>query len=253
MNWFKSTIEGAGLKRFGASPILVGMLTLSALTGVVASAALSIPAFGLFLALGVLAFQFETLSLLAKVRRRKVAKLWPEVLDSVHSAIVSGLSLNDAFDDLAIQGPKAVRQYFLELANSVDSGVPFQTAMDSLKSSVGEAHVDKFCEVLCLAYESGSESLSASLAQQSRTLRDDLSLAGRLEAQQSWVVGTAKIAVAAPWIVVAMLSVRQENAQVYNSTLGSQILLTGFLVCAVAYRLVNSLGQIPSQTRFLVR
>jgi tight adherence protein B len=182
-----------------------------------------------------------------------MAQLWPEVIDSVHSAVVSGLSLSDAFDDLAIEGPKPVRQYFRDLTNSLDSGITMESAIDSLKSNIGEVHADKFCEILRLANESGAETLAYSLAQQSRNLRNDLAIAGQLEAKQSWVVGTAKIAVAAPWIVVALLSVRSENAQVYNSAAGIQILFVGFIICIVAYRLVNSLGVIPKQPRNLLK
>lgn len=253
MNWFVSTIEGAGLKRIGAGPVFIVILGLAILVGFLSAGATGISAFGLFLALGVLAFQFEAITMLATARRRRLAKLWPEVIDSVHSAIVSGLSLSDAFDELAIDGPKPVRHYFADLTNSLDSGITMESAIDSLKSNIGEVHADKFCEVLRLANVSGAESLGSSLAQQSQNLRTDLSLAGQLEAKQSWVVGTAKIAVAAPWIVVALLSVRSENAQVFNSAAGIQVLFVGFIICVSAYRLVNSLGAIPNQPRSFLK
>jgi tight adherence protein B len=253
MNWFYSTLEGAGLIKFGPMSVFAGMLATATLVGLVSVNAFGIPAFGLFLAIGVLAFQFEALSLIAASRRRRLVRLWPEILDSVHSAVVSGLSLNDAFDDLAIEGPKPVRHFFLELTNSIDSGVTMETAIDSLKSRIGEVHADKFCEVLRLVNTSGSESLALSLNQQSQNLRSELSLSGQLEAKQGWVLGTAKIAVVAPWIVVALLSLRSENAQVYNSAIGVQVLFAGFVICVVAYRLVNSLGTIPSQPRTLVK
>ena len=253
MKWFVSTIEGAGLKRIGAGPVFTIVLGLGVLVGLLSAAMTGITAFGFFLALGVLAFQIEALSLLATARRRRMAKLWPEIIDSVYSAVVSGLSLSDAFDDLAIEGPKPVKHYFRDLTNSLDSGITMESAIDSFKSNIGEVHADKFCEILRLANESGAETLAYSLAQQSQNLRNDLALAGQLEAKQSWVVGTAKIAVAAPWIVVGLLSVRSENAQVYNSSAGLQVLFVGFLVCVVAYRLVNSLGVIPAQPRILLK
>jgi tight adherence protein B len=253
MKWFVSTIEGAGLQRLGAGSVFIAFLAAAILVGLISASATGIAALGFFLALGVLAFQFEAISLLAISRRRRLAKLWPEVIDSVQSAIVSGLSLSNAFDDLAIEGPKPVRHFFHDLTDSLDSGVTMESAIDSLKSRIGEVHADKFCEVLRLANDTGAEALANSLAQQSQNLRNDLALAGQLEAKQSWVVGTAKIAVAAPWIVVALLSVRSENSQVYNSAAGVQILFVGFIICVVAYRLVNSLGVIPSQPRILLK
>jgi tight adherence protein B len=253
LKWFVSTIEGAGLKRIGAGPVFLFILALTILVGLLSAGATGISAFGFFLSLGALAFQLEAISLLATARRRRMARLWPEVIDSFHSAIVSGLSLSEAFDDLAIDGPTPVRHYFRDVTNMLDSGITMEVAIDNLKSNIGEVHADKFCEVLRLANDSGAESLAASLAHQSQNLRNDLALAGQLEAKQSWVVGTAKMAVTAPWIVVALLSVRSENTQVYNSPLGSQILFAGFIICVVAYRLVNSLGAIPHQPRMLLK
>ena len=70
-----------------------------------------------------------------------------------------------------------------------------------------------------------------------------------MDSKQGWVSGTAKIAVAAPWVVVAMLSSREENAVIYNTPEGAAILLLGFVVCVVAYRLVHLLGSLPQQPR----
>ena len=249
MRWFLSTVEGAGLARFKPWMILLTMVMLASLFGLFVAELIGIAAFGLFLGIGALAFEFEFLSLIAASRRRKIAKLWPEVIDSVSAALVAGLSISDAFDELRINGPRQLGNHFELLSRSLDSGSSFEQALDNLKSSIGEVHADKFCETLRLANASGSELLVTSLKLQSKNLRSDLSLMGQLEAKQGWVVGTAKIAVSAPWVVVALLSLRPENSQFYNSELGSQILFLGFIVCIFAYRLVQFLGRLPVQPR----
>lgn len=252
MRWFVSTLEGAGLIRFKPSWVLLAMASSACLVGLMSFQSLGVPTFGLFLALGILGFEFEFLAILASARRRKIAKLWPEVIDSVHSALVAGLSISDAFDDLRINGPRPLRGHFEALSRSLDSGFSFEQSIDALKSSIGQVHADKFCETLRLAKNSGSELLTVSLKQQAKNLRNDLSLHGQLEAKQGWVVGTAKISVAAPWVVVALLSIRPENAQFYSSALGSQIMFVGFVVCVLAYKLVQFLGRLPTQPRIFV-
>jgi tight adherence protein B len=72
---------------------------------------------------------------------------------------------------------------------------------------------------------------------------------GQIEAKQGWVSGTAKIAVAAPWIVVAMLSSRPENISAYNSLAGVTVLILGFVVSIFAYRIVILFGSIPENPR----
>lgn len=249
MRWFRSLVEGAGLARYGSGVVGLMMLTIALVFGFIAFQLFKVPALSGFIVLGVLAMEFESLSTAAKNRRRELAKLWPEVLDSIHSAIVSGMSLADGFDELASSGPQRLRSHFLGLSHRLDSGWSFEEAIDELKSNLGEVHADRLCEVLRLVATTGSESLGITLRNQSTSLRRDLAIAGQLESKQGWVAGTAKIAVAAPWVIVALLSSRPENALVYNTAEGAAILLLGFLVCVVAYRLVHLLGTLPQQPR----
>lgn len=253
MKWFRSTLEGAGLARYGSLNISVGIIGVAGFFGYLVATLFKVPSLGLFVFLGTLAFELEAMSLMAASRRREFSRLWPEVVDSMHSAIVSGMSLASALDEIALTGPKRLRPYFQNLINQIDQGWGIEQAIDSLKSSIGEIHADRLCEVLRLVSSAGSESLALALRNQSKTLRKDLALMGQIDSKQGWVTGTAKMAVAAPWIVVAMLSIRPENANVYNSAAGSLILLIGFLVCVFAYRLVHFLGALPEPPRVFSR
>jgi tight adherence protein B len=249
MLWFKSSVEGAGLARLGWKSVFLAMAAVSVFLGLLVVELFKIPALGLFVAMGFMAFEIESLSIWAKTRRRELAKLWPEVIDSISSAISAGMSLLDAMDDLATRGPKRLQPHFLSLSMKLDSGWAFSAAIDDLKMNLGEVHADRLCEVLRLVSDSGSESLAATLRRQSANLRRDIAMEGQIESKQGWVAGTAKIAVAAPWIVVALLSVRPENAASYNSSSGALILLIGFLVSVFAYRLVQILGTLPERPR----
>jgi tight adherence protein B len=131
----------------------------------------------------------------------------------------------------------------------VDLGWSLEDSLDEFKAELGEVHADRLCELLIMVVSTGSESLLTTLRQQSMSLRLDIARNSQIESKQGWVLGTAKIAVSAPWIVVALLSVRPENSAIYNSTSGAAILLVGFLICVFAYRLVHVLGALPQQPR----
>ena len=249
MRWFRSVVEGAGLAKYGPGAVALCLCTISSASGLMSFQLFRVPALSSFVALGVFAMLIESLSTMAKNRRRELPRLWPEVLDAIHSAIASGMSLADAFDELAARGPQRLRAHFLILTQRIDSGWAFAEAIDELKSNLGEVHADRLCEVLRLVSSTGSESLGSTLRKQATSLRRDLAVTGQLDSKQGWVAGTAKIAVAAPWAVVAMLSSRNENAAVYNTPEGAAILLLGFVVCVVAYRLVHLLGSLPQQPR----
>lgn len=249
MNWLRSTVEGAGLAKPGLGSVLGAVTAFAILSGLMVAQIFGVVALGAFVALGVFALELEFLSGLARSRRKQLASLWPELLDSIHSAVSSGMSLVEALDDLSFQGPMRLRGHFAKLTHRLDSGWSLEEGLFELKRSLGEVHADRLCELLLLVSQTGSESLAKTLRQQSQNLRKSISSMAEIHSKQGWISGTAKIAVSAPWVVVALLSTRSENALVYNSVSGATILLIGFLVCIVAYRLVHFLGALPDQPR----
>lgn len=249
MTWLKSTLEGAGLARYGVGVVALTLFFLAVAAAAITYQVFNVLVLGVFIGLGVLAMELEALSSMAKNRRRELSRLWPEVLDAIHSAVSSGMTLSDAFDDLAQSGPHRLRSHFQKLSHRLDTGWSFEQSIDELKASLGEVHADRLCEVLRLVSATGSESLGHTLRQQASSLRRDLAVAGQIDSKQGWVSGTAKIAVAAPWVVVGLLATRKENSAIFNTAEGAAILLLGFVVCIVAYRLVHLLGNLPQQPR----
>jgi len=222
---------------------------VSLASGAGAIAATQVVALGLCLGLGAFGFGLELVNLRAKARRREVASLWPEVVDSLQSAAAAGIGFTEGFFELALRGPLVLRANFAGFVHRIDSGWPVELALDWLKSELGEIHADRLIELLRVVLVAGGEGYQEALRNQSRQLREDLNLWGQLESKQGWVAGTAKMAVAAPWIVVAMLSARPENAGIYNSQEGSTILIFGFVLSIVAYRFIHLLGSLPAAPR----
>jgi tight adherence protein B len=249
MKWLETNLEGAGLAKYGVPGFLVFAVFVSVFLAASVYSILEVLALSVFLALGSFAFLLEAVASRAKARRRNLMSLWPEIIDSIHTAVIAGLTLSDAFDDLAISGPLKLRAIFQRFSARLDSGWSFDDSIEKLKSEFGDVHADRLCEILRLVSNSGSEALSSTLKIQSENLRRELALRGQIDAKQGWVVGTAKISVAAPWLVVAMLSMRPESALAYNSIEGVSILLLGFVVSMLAYRLVQFLGSLPEMPR----
>jgi tight adherence protein B len=252
MNWLKSAVEGAGLAKYGIQSVVFVILFSSVVVGVWVHTAFGVIALAAFVAVGTCGLGFEMLLIKARHRRAELVKVWPEVVDSIHSAITSGLSLAEALSELAHSGPPTLRLAFANATARLDAGVSMENTLDLLKADLGEVHADRLCENLRLSASGGGESLAESLRQQSKQLRADVALWGELNSKQGWIAGTAKLAVAAPWIVVAMLSIRPENAAVYNTSSGVAILLVGFVVSVFAYRLIHFLGTLPQQPRVFV-
>jgi tight adherence protein B len=249
LSWLRSAVEGAGFSRFGVAGVVVTIALGASVVGLWVTATTRVSAFGVCLALGVFGFGLELLNLRAKRRRRELASLWPEVVDSLQSAAASGIGFTEGFLELSQRGPLVLRASFAGFIHRIDSGWPVEQALDWLKRELGEIHADRLIELLQVVLAAGGQGYQESLRNQSRQLREDLNLWGQLESKQGWVAGTAKMAVAAPWIVVAMLSARAENAAIYNTQEGASVLILGFVVSIVAYRFIHLLGALPLTPR----
>ena len=82
-------------------------------------------------------------------------------------------------------------------------------------------------------------------------MRTDARTRAELESRQTFIVNAARLAVAAPWLLLGMLSVRTETIKEYDSPAGLMVLAVGACVCVVAYRLMLRVGRLPEEVRVL--
>jgi len=82
-------------------------------------------------------------------------------------------------------------------------------------------------------------------------LRESARTRSELEARQSWTVNGARLAVAAPWIVLVVMAGRPEAMLAYNSGIGAVVLLGGLLVSVLCYAVMLRIGALPEDERVL--
>ncbi|WP_347756791.1 type II secretion system F family protein [Agrococcus sp. ProA11] len=185
----------------------------------------------------------------AKRRRRAQAAVWPDVVDHLVSAVRSGLALPDAVSQLEHAGPAVTRPAFAGYAADLRATGSFGYALDRLKDRLADPVGDRIIETLRMAREVGGTEVTTVLRELAAYLRADLATRGELEARQSWVVSAARLGVAAPWIVLLILSTRPEAAQAYNSGGGFALIAAGAIVTFIAYRVMLRIGALPTEAR----
>jgi tight adherence protein B len=192
---------------------------------------------------------------LAKARaRRRIAEfreLWPDVVDNIASAVRAGLSLSEALAQVGERGPLPLREPFRRFGADYASTGRFAESLDLLKARLADPVGDRVVEALRIAREVGGGDLGRLLRSLSAFLRDDARTRSELESRQSWSVNGARVAVAAPWLVLAMLSFQGDVIQRYNSPTGAVIIALGAAVCVVAYRTMLRIGRLPEPERVL--
>lgn len=249
MKWFRTTLDDAGLPRQKSSTAILALLLVGALVGSLSYELTSIFALSLTLAIGAIGFVLEGLNSRAKSRREAVAALWPEILDSLISAMSSGSSITESVLALVEDCPDLLRPHFEAFRDDIDSGIEVSKSLERLKARLGHVHADRLIELLSLVDEVGGIGLIDSLRSQVQLVRREVAFKGEISSKLGWITGTAKFAVGAPWLLVAMLSTRPENAAAYASAEGTTILLIGLAISIFAFRLVQVFGVLPTSPR----
>jgi tight adherence protein B len=188
---------------------------------------------------------------LALRRRTDLREVWPEVVDNLSSAVRAGLSLPEALSALAVRGPEALRAPFARFAADYRSSGRFGTSLDRLKADLADPVGDRIVETLRVAREVGGSDLGRVLRTLATFLREDARARAELETRQGWVVQAARLAVAAPWVVLLLLATQSATLAAYDTPVGTAILLGGAAVCVLAYRLMLRIGRLPQDVRVL--
>jgi len=239
-------IEGVSAVQFVV--VQLGAAAATALVVLLATRTASIAAsFGIF---GLLA----PTALVRRLRRRRMLdlrELWPEAVDNLTSAVRAGLSLPEGLTALGQRGPEQLRPAFARFGDDYRATGRFMECLDRLKEGLADPVGDRVCETVRVAREVGGSDLGTVLRTLSAFLREDARTRGELEARQSWTVNAARLAVAAPWLILLLLASQSTTLGAYDSPAGIMLLAIGGGVCIVAYRLMIWIGRLPEERRVL--
>ena len=128
----------------------------------------------------------------------------------------------------------------------------FGTCLDRLKDDLADPVGDRVVEALRLARDVGGTELGRLLRTLSAVLREDARTRAELPARQSWAVNAARLAVAAPWATLALLSLRPGALAAYDSTGGVVVLADrGGCRAPRPTLLMRRIGRLPVDERVL--
>jgi tight adherence protein B len=184
-------------------------------------------------------------------RQREFAEVWPDAVDNLASAVRAGLSLPDAVAALGTTGPEALRGDFAQFALDYQLTGRFGDSLDLLKARLADPVGDRVVEGLRIAREVGGGELGRLLRNLSGYLRDEARTRSELESRQAWTINGARLAVAAPWVVLLLMAFQSDVIERYSTTGGVVVLGVGAGLCVVAYRLMMRIGRLPVERRIL--
>lgn len=241
----------AGIRGLSPGVLIAGSVVASLFVFLTGLAVTQVPAVSLAFALMAGSAPVAWVRSRARRRRSQLREVWPDVVDHVASAVRAGLALPEALVQLAERGPTELRESFQGFADDYRASGRFSEALDRLKVRLADPVADRLIEALRIAREVGGSDLGRVLRALSSFLREDARSRAELEARQSWTVNAARLAMAAPWVVLLLMATRGSALMAYRQPSGVLVLVVGAAVSAVAYRLMVRLGRLPDEHRVL--
>ncbi|WP_076259239.1 type II secretion system F family protein [Intrasporangium flavum] len=244
-------LNQAGYASITPNNVIVGSVVLFLLTFAIVLALTRVAPISLCFSVMAGAAPISLVRMRARSRRNKLRDLWPDVVDNVTSGVRAGLALPEALAQLSTRGPEELRPAFAAFAEDYRTTGRFHDSLDRLKERLSDPVADRLVESLRIAREVGGSDLGKLLRTLSSFLREDARTRAELETRQSWTVNAARLAVAAPWIVLAMLALNGRSLAAYASPVGWVVLAVGAALCVVAYRAMVWVGRLPEEERVL--
>jgi tight adherence protein B len=184
-------------------------------------------------------------------RRRCLRQCWPEAVELLAGAVRAGDTLPAALAVVAEKGPDALRPAFGSLVADHRVSGDLAGALDRAAIVLADPTADRVLVTLSVAHRVGGRELGRVLRTLAAFLREDLAVRKEVEARQSWTVVAARVAAAAPWVVLVLVASRPQGRAAFDSVQGTVVLVVGAVATIVGYRMMLALGRLPEEPRVL--
>lgn len=182
------------------------------------------------------------------IRRVRQQEAWPAFVEALVSSVTAGLSTVEAAEVAIERSPESLKGGLEAFSRALQKR-RLTDALPELRSSFENAHVDEFVQLLTLNERFGGSGLASVLKTHAKACRERNASAAQARSKNSATLTVAKLGVAAPWLLLAILLGRPESSISFETSEGVSVLLGGLAVSFAAYRLIVYLGQPGEEVR----
>jgi tight adherence protein B len=182
-------------------------------------------------------------------RLSAVKRAWPDGLRHLVAAVRSGMSLPLALEDLAANGPDAIRHALARFPTLAKVfGVP--AALEAVRDEMADPTTDRVIEVLLVAHERGGAIVPEILHDLAETTTRDLRTVEEIRSESLEQRLSARIVFAVPWLVLLLMTARDGPYRLfYRSQGGTVVIFVGVVLSVIGWWAVARLGREPIEQR----
>jgi tight adherence protein B len=220
--------------------------------GMLALGLLAVPAAAMAIGLLVSAVPVAIDSARHRGHREAIAEAWPDLLALMSGRISAGSTLPDAFIAAArrTSGPLGAAVHRVE--ESVVFGDGFVPALVRLRPELDDPTSDRVLATLIFAQQSGGHRVGAVISSLGASISEELRVRRAHSAALTEQRMTATVALAAPWILLALtISTNPQAAIAYRTATGSIIIAIGFALTALGFLAARRSARLSRAPRVL--
>ena len=171
-------------------------------------------------------------------------------IDLLASALSAGLSFAESVTLLAVRSSQVWRDCFAFLNKQVarHSSV---IALGRLKTEAKNSQIDRLVETLICHLQFGGFAIGAALADQSGQCRELARVLEEAHSRIRAVLMITRLGVLSPFVLLALLSAREENRAAFLSEQGLGVIAVGVMLVAFAYFVISRAARLHLAPRGL--
>ena len=202
-------------------------------------------------ALGVLGATIPIHLRASKIRKRTAmtAHAWPDVLAHIRSSVSAGMTLPDAYLNAASRVGGIFEDTLQEVRRQITYGDGFAAAMRHVRLRASDPTADRVTMTLIVANDSGGHRVGEVLAALSASVAGESRLRQAHEAAMTEQRVTAGVALAAPWVNLALsIATNPQAALAFSTAEGAVVIGIGLALTVTGWILsvrIASLSDTP--------
>lgn len=180
-------------------------------------------------------------------RSRASRAQWPDVIQDLVSIVRSGASLPEAWIRLGQRNFPGISEHLVASTSVYRSTGSFALCLEDARSRLRDPIAEHVLLALKVTHEVGGTDLIPALRALADSVAADLATRQEVEARWSWTVSSARVAAAAPWLVLFVMLARPETARAYSTSGGAVVLFVAALMTVAGYLLMLRAARLPER------
>lgn len=182
-------------------------------------------------------------------RKKREDAAWPQAIDHIISSLHAGQSITESLIGLNHHGPIELRDSFRRISARLYREEGLEEILEDEMRLLDGSISDEVFTALIFAKEYGGRDVTNTLRLLSTFLRDDAHVREEIDTRFGWVKNSAFLGAAAPWLLLALLSLQPSTRDAYATPAGRLVLVVAILATGIAFLWMERMAQLPESAR----